>query len=374
MLFNDHTVYARPDFLHHRRVLAAIVRGKDVFVPLRAMFEQMGGVSVTVSPDSKTVAVAKGGASASVTLGSRTVLINGEPRTLDVPPMLVHGILFVPVRVLSEAMGAYVEWVPDRGIVVVRYILPTPEATPTPTPVPTPTPTAMPTLGPTPKPTPKSYQFFAQGGFVRGNNYNEFVAGKCCCPDSWTLSGAYVFPSSPLAVKFDVRKSSYVTSASYADALGNPYTQFATLDGGVASVPEFAASQSTFDMRLEYKLFDPHVYAGVGYLMASNSYGYPRLTGLGFGVEKLPDFRAPWSFYGSAFYYPSASGTFAINGVGAQKLQYAITKFDLGVAWSPGHSPVYAFAGFNGDQYLARQNAPIGQTHSGPYFGLGFKL
>ena len=104
ILFNDHTVYAKPDILTDSRVLAALVKDGQLYVPLRSMFEAMGA-TVTASPDGKTVTATKSGASVSVTLGKAEVLVNGETRPLDVPPMLVNGIVLVPVRVLSEAMG-----------------------------------------------------------------------------------------------------------------------------------------------------------------------------------------------------------------------------------------------------------------------------
>src|ERR1700676_80938 len=121
ILYNDHTVYATPDILKRSRVLAALVKDGQIYVPLRSMFEQMGA-TVSASPDGKTVTAVKSGASVSVTLGKYEVLINGESRPLDVPPILYKGIVLVPVRVISEALGAYVQWGPDRRIVVVRYI------------------------------------------------------------------------------------------------------------------------------------------------------------------------------------------------------------------------------------------------------------
>ena len=70
--------------------------------------------------------VSKAGAEVKVTVGKPEVIINGESRPLDVPPMMYQGIVLVPVRVISEGMGAYVQWVPDRRLVVVRYIPATP--------------------------------------------------------------------------------------------------------------------------------------------------------------------------------------------------------------------------------------------------------
>ena len=48
ILYNDRHVYANPDVLKQGRVLAALVSGGTIFIPLRSMFEQMGA---TVSYD-----------------------------------------------------------------------------------------------------------------------------------------------------------------------------------------------------------------------------------------------------------------------------------------------------------------------------------
>src|ERR1700692_243800 len=145
ILYNDQHVYAKPDTLTQGRVLAAIVRGSTIFVPLRSMFEQMGA-TVSYDPSTKTVTVSKSGANVQVTLGKPEVVINGESRPLDVPPEMYHGVIVVPVRVISEGMGAYVQWVPDKRVVVVRYI-PAPAPTPPPPPPPPP-PTPAATLAP----------------------------------------------------------------------------------------------------------------------------------------------------------------------------------------------------------------------------------
>src|SRR5579864_7654125 len=146
ILYNDHHVYTKPDILKQGRVLAALVRGGTLLIPLRSMFEQMGA-TVSYAAGTKTVTVSKPGAEVKVTVGKPEVVINGESRPLDVPPMIYKGSVLVPVRVISEGMGAYVQWVPDQHVVVVRYIPPTPP----PTPAPTEAPTAPP---PTPTPTP----------------------------------------------------------------------------------------------------------------------------------------------------------------------------------------------------------------------------
>ncbi|HTV74460.1 MAG TPA: copper amine oxidase N-terminal domain-containing protein, partial [Candidatus Acidoferrales bacterium] len=161
ILFNDHHVYTKPDKLKQGRVLAALVRGGTILIPLRSMFEQMGA-TVSYDASSKTVDVSKPGADVKVTVGKPEVVINGETRPLDVPPEIYKGHVVVPVRVISEGMGAYVQWVPDRQLVVVRYIPPTPPPPPS-----TPAPTEAPTVAPTPTPAPKATPY--EDLFVAGD-------------------------------------------------------------------------------------------------------------------------------------------------------------------------------------------------------------
>jgi hypothetical protein len=194
------------------------------------------------------------------------------------------------------------------------------------------------------------------------------------------VSGAYTFKHSPLAVKVDYRQDSYVTSENLVDAAGNHYTQFATIDRGTAFTPVFLGQQSSLDVRAEYEVAAPRLYVGVGYLSTSNNYGYPHLRSVGAGIEKLPDLRPGFNLYGSAFYYPSASGTYTIANAASPnagvsfRQQYSIAKYDIGVALVAAHLPLYLYGGFGGDRYYAKQNAPIGQVHDGPYLGLGLKL
>jgi hypothetical protein len=151
ILYNDHHVYAKPDVLKQGRVLAAYAKGGTIYLPLRSMFEQMGA-TVSFDASGRTATVTKPGATIVVTVGKPVVVINGESRPLDVPPIVYQGVVLVPVRVISESMGAYVQWVPDRRLVVVRYVEPTappteaspaPEETVAPPPPPSSTPNPL---------------------------------------------------------------------------------------------------------------------------------------------------------------------------------------------------------------------------------------
>ncbi|HET9343843.1 MAG TPA: copper amine oxidase N-terminal domain-containing protein, partial [Candidatus Eremiobacteraceae bacterium] len=319
-----------------------------------------------------------------VTLGKNEVIINGESRPLDVPPMMYKGTLMVPVRVISEALGAYVEWEPTQRVAVVRYLPPTPVPTPAPTEAPTP----VPTPAPTPVPTTAPSLGYAQIGYTFGKVYNEFAAGETDKSGSgnngsgggfgWptVIAGAYKF--NPFALKVDFRQDVYDTTNNAIGPSGGPGTTFNTIDGGVATIDQFRAKQSTLDGRLEFKVASPDIYVGVGYLQAANNYGYPTLHAVGGGLEKLPSFNSGLDWFGSAFYYPNANGTFVQNDPTSPtfgqsfKQSYDIIKYDIGLDLNFGTSPFYLYGGYSGDRYNKKDNnEPINQTHSGPYVGLG---
>ena len=364
ILFNDHHVYANPDTLRQGRVLAALVKGGTLMVPLRSMFEQMGA-TVSYNAAGKSVTASKPGSEVQVTLGKNEVVINGESRPLDVPPMMYKGVLLVPVRVISEALGAYVQWVPEQRVAVVRYIPPTPVPTPPPaaTPVPTPAPKAPTVLG------------YVQGGYTRGRISNDYANGENGVGASYVASGAYYFH--PLAIKVDWRQDQFQTSNN-APSAGAPFTQFNTIDGGVSFVPQFLARQSTLDGRLEFEVWRPNIYLGLSYLQASNNYGDPSLTGPGVGLEKLSDFTGGLGWFGSFFYYPNQRGEYTVPTGPAAGVKfttaYQVYKYDLGLNYQFGDTPFYIFGGFSGDRFTKKQASPSSQTHAGPYLGLGVKF
>jgi hypothetical protein len=393
ILYNDHHVYANPSELKQNRTLAALVKNGVILVPLRSMFEAMGA-TVSYDAASKTATAKKDGASVQVTLGKTEAVINGESRPLDVPPEMYKGSLVVPVRVMSEALGAYVQWVPDRRITVVRYIPPTPVPTPPPTAPPTPVPTPAPTATPTPAPAAPSYLGFVQGAYAFSRISNEFAAQQTST-GSYQYGGALLFD--PFAIKVQLRSDQYKTTTNGVipaspivcnpslspnpSTPGTPATFFNTIDGGQCYVPPFTARQTLAEARLEYKIFNPRVYVGVAYAGGATNYGYPKLNGFGFGLEKLPDLNNTFTLHGSYFYYPNMAANYTVNDPNSPNFnvsyrqQYHLQSYDVGLDYVFSKSfPLYLYAGWDGDVYVAQNAAPINQTHSGPYVGLGFRF
>jgi len=376
ILFNDHHVYSKPDLLKQGRVLAALVRGGTILIPLRSMFEQMGA-TVSYDAGSKTVDVSKPGADVKVTVGKPEVIINGESRPLDVPPIVYQGHVLVPIRVISEGMGAYVQWVPDRRLVVVRYIPPTPP------PSPTPVPTAPPTIPPTPTPAPAAtpyYDRFVAGDYIFSPKvYNEFSPGNMGNNNnggfSYSVRGALEFKLAdiPWMVSGELRQINYPHNCGSSS---DPQCLVTTIgQTGQTFVPAFTARDIDFDAHLGVRILKPRIYLGVGYMWTTNNYGYPHLSQVGFGLEKLPDLDHPFSVYGNIYYYPNLKGSFTDPGTNINyQLAYNLLKFQAGVLYSFQGSPVFIDAGYLGDSGRNKNNAPTSYTHQGPYAGLGIKF
>ena len=85
-----------------------MVNGR-VLVPLRGVFERLGA-TVTWDPASQTVMAQRAATTVSLRIGSPQAFVDGQPQYLDVPPMLVGGRTMVPLRFVSQALGAGVTW------------------------------------------------------------------------------------------------------------------------------------------------------------------------------------------------------------------------------------------------------------------------
>lgn len=85
------------------------IEGGRVLVPLRGVLESLGA-TVSYNAVTRTVYATRGTVQIQLPLGSRVAYINGAARTLDVPATVVSGRTLVPLRFMSEALGANVNW------------------------------------------------------------------------------------------------------------------------------------------------------------------------------------------------------------------------------------------------------------------------
>ncbi len=87
-------------------------------VPLRAIFEALGA-NVNWYDATKTVTATNGTTNISLTIGSSIMYKNGEAILIDYAGEIINNRTMVPVRAVSEAFGAKVEWDNDNRTVHV---------------------------------------------------------------------------------------------------------------------------------------------------------------------------------------------------------------------------------------------------------------
>ena len=92
-----------------------IVDGRTL-VPLRVVMEALG-FEVGWAPAQNRVNLEKPGFDISLTIGSRTMVVNENNVSLDVSAQLINGRTMVPLRAISEATGMEVRWDGENAII-----------------------------------------------------------------------------------------------------------------------------------------------------------------------------------------------------------------------------------------------------------------
>ena len=93
--------------------------GGRVLIPLRAVSESLGA-EVEWNAATRTVSGRKGQREFQLPIGASNATINGASRPLDVPAQILSGTTMVPLRFVAEALGAEVDWNASAQRVVVR--------------------------------------------------------------------------------------------------------------------------------------------------------------------------------------------------------------------------------------------------------------
>jgi len=88
---------------------APVIANGRVLVPLRGVFERLGA-TVAWDPALQTVLAQRAATSVSLRIGSPQAFVNGQPQVMDVPALLVGGRTMVPLRFVSQTLGADVNW------------------------------------------------------------------------------------------------------------------------------------------------------------------------------------------------------------------------------------------------------------------------
>ena len=86
-----------------------IIENGTTLVPLRGIFETLGA-KVTWDDKTKTVTATRADTVINITINSRDALVNGKKVPLLQPAKIVNDRTLVPLRFISESLGAKVEW------------------------------------------------------------------------------------------------------------------------------------------------------------------------------------------------------------------------------------------------------------------------
>lgn len=96
-----------------------IIEGRTL-LPLRSLFESLGA-EVKWNAKTSSVTAEKGNTKIELTINSKTVKVNGTKKTIDVPAKLINSSTMVPVRFISETLGAKVEWNKENSYALINY-------------------------------------------------------------------------------------------------------------------------------------------------------------------------------------------------------------------------------------------------------------
>jgi hypothetical protein len=91
-------------------------RAGRVFVPLRGVFEDLGA---SVVYENGTINAQSRRHSVSLHIGSTQATVDGQPQTLDVAPFIIGASTYVPLRFVSQALGANVNYDAANRIVAL---------------------------------------------------------------------------------------------------------------------------------------------------------------------------------------------------------------------------------------------------------------
>jgi len=90
-------------------------------VPLRAIFEALQA-EVDWNGDTQTITALKDGNTIILIIDNKTATVNGKAVQLDAPPTVINDRTLVPVRFISESLGADVEWIDATQTVVITLV------------------------------------------------------------------------------------------------------------------------------------------------------------------------------------------------------------------------------------------------------------
>ncbi|HYK54393.1 MAG TPA: stalk domain-containing protein [Candidatus Eremiobacteraceae bacterium] len=100
---------------------APIMRGGRLFVPMRSIFQ---GLNAGVAYYNGTINATAGDNTVQVKVGSNEAVVDGRQTFLDAAPFIIGSTAMVPLRFVSEALGATVNYDSQAGTIAIAAAKP----------------------------------------------------------------------------------------------------------------------------------------------------------------------------------------------------------------------------------------------------------
>lgn len=99
--------------------VAPFIKNDRILLPMRTVFEELG-CCAKYYEKTKTIDVLCGENFVEFFVGDDTMLVNYEEKKIDVAPIIYNDRTLVPIRAVSEAIGADVQWDDDTRTVSIE--------------------------------------------------------------------------------------------------------------------------------------------------------------------------------------------------------------------------------------------------------------
>jgi len=253
-----------------------------------------------------------------------------------------------------------------------------------------------------PAPTPAPAERFVMvDGTITGKTFNELTPGAST--GGWGIRAAAEVPviGHNWMASVDYRQYDYTHTApatmangfTFACPAGNAgcvtpigyqtyNSQFSP--GPMNFVNTLSAQDSTTQIGISTKIAPvERYYIGVGYAIKGSNYlGYPAESGLGFGIDKLPDLDRALSFYGNFWIYFNVNGQYtgptlpALGTLSGLRFTpaYHLYAYHFGFTYTLRHLPVFVDLSDVGDRADVITAGPSNALHNALSMGAGLKF
>ncbi|MCE5222844.1 copper amine oxidase N-terminal domain-containing protein, partial [bacterium] len=101
---------------------APFISQNRTYVPIRVVSEVLGA-ELTWNPDTRGITIRKGNQTIDMVVGSVKAVVNNQIVELDAPPLLRNGRTSVPVRFISEYLQGSVQWNERIKMILIEFLI-----------------------------------------------------------------------------------------------------------------------------------------------------------------------------------------------------------------------------------------------------------